>query len=614
MFRLLLLCLGTFLLAACNGSGSLKASSAQQNLLEGPFKMAFYNIRQPEKLLDNGEHERIAFGFIHSVRDNISGDELGVLWQGKIRQPETGTVTIQHSDADKLQIEINGKPIKLQHGGYTDVDLEKGSHDVQVRYEPKWLGGDMAVNFLNVRPRAPESVAKDIQAAASKNAAVAFAQVEAKMDGSALHPKDWQWRDAELFVPATDKPYVLVLSSRKLSNVALKLHEDAEIEAIVALNGIGLIGGSDAPVYRLAREIDTNWWPNNCRCTGGTHFHCSGSEQQGLPEIQALSQTLFGRTPHVYAVESEWYPADALAKRHLQGIEEYQKGKAQCGGSQALRFDNAVYPNNQTATADSGSLKDFGGEQSWLSKMGGTLPESGFDAYYFKHDGIGKPIAQENVPHIALNYPYKEFHNIDAEQFAALWAGYLDMKEDTAVDMQYDMNWAQLRVWLNGKKVFEHRHGQNGTSQEGSFDLIVPKGKNRLEVEYINHWHTVGFALHPQPKILNHLHEQARKLVENLAYETVHAKVYESANRDSSLPITLPESSKPIVLVLQSHNSVFWQIQPSSSRLQAVIMEDGKGTVSGSTAPVLRVKNLPKIQRGVQSFYEYDPVAVSGFK
>lgn len=605
MHKLLLVLLCSTLLAACNFLD--KNTSSTQNLVDGTFRVQYYNINQPEKLLDGGERERISFGYIHSVKD-IDGEKLGVLWQGKIRQPATGTVTIQHSNADKLQVEIDGKPIKLAHGGYTDVHLEKGSHSVQVRYEPKWSGGDMAVNFFSDRPRAPESVAQDVQAAA-KNADVAFAQVQAKMDNIAIHPKDWQWQDAQLFVPATTKPQILVLSAQNLSNVNLTLHDDAEIAAIVALNGVGHIAGSNAPVYRVARQIDDDWWPVNCRCSGGTNLHCSGDTEHGFPEIQALSQTLFGKEPSAYALQSTWHSATNMAHYHKQAIAKYEQDKAKCGGSQAIRFDNAMNPNQPTHTNDAGSLHNFGtDEQSWLSKMGGSLPERGFDAYYFTHDGIGKPIAQENVPHIALNYPYKEFHNIDAQQFAALWAGYLHANEDTAMAMQYDISWAQMRVWLNGKKVFEHRHGENGKPQEGSFDLIVPKGKNRLEVEYINHWHTVGFALHPQPKILVYPQpDEMQQLLNNPNYDVVYAKVYESGNRDSSLPITLPASSKPIVLILDSHNSVFWQIQPRAGSLHTIIIQDGKGVVSGSKARVWRAKQLPHTRKATWRFNQYDP-------
>ncbi|MDO4434311.1 MAG: hypothetical protein Q4B82_07015 [Alysiella sp.] len=595
------------LLAACHFSGSL--NHASQSLVDGVFRMQYYHTQQPEKRLDGGEHARISFGYVHSVQ-GIEGEKLGVLWQGKIKLPETGTITIQHSDANKLKIDIAGKPIKLQGSGYTDVHLEKGSHDVQVRYEPKWHADNMAVNFLDSRPRAPESVANDVQAAI-KNAEVAFAQVRGSMDTSSNNRKDWQWRDAQLFVSATDKPQILVLSARELVNVELKLHDKAEIEAIVALNGVGDISGSDAPVYRVARQIDDDWAPHNCDCSGGVHLHCSGEVGRGFPEIQALNQTLFGKQAAAYYTKAQWYTAEKMQNLYQKTIAEYEQAKAQCGGSQALRFDNAMgkRENQVNPVSGSGSQNGFEGEQSWLSQMGRTLPESGFDAYYFTHKTIGQPVAQENVPHIAINYVSNQFHSIEAEQFAALWAGYLNVNEDTAMSMQYDLSWAQMRVWLNGKKVFEYHYRDNSQPQEGSFDVIVPKGKNRLEVEYINHYHTVGFALHPQPKILVYPDDEAQQLLNNPDYDVVYAKVYESGNRDSSLPIRLPESRKPIVLVLNSHNSVFWQIQPHSGSLKAVIIQDGKGVVSGSHARVWRVKNLP-YRKPVWQFYEYSPGSI----
>lgn len=583
----------TVLLAGCPFSGSLKDAESGRSLADGVFRMQYYDIRQPERLLDGGEQQWISFGYAYSVQ-GIEGKDLGVLWQGKIRQPETGMLTIQHSDADKLQIEIDGQTVPLK-GDYTDVRLEKGSHDVLVRYEPKWHADEVVVNFWRNRPRAPESLANDLQAAA-EDAMVGFAQVrgQVEMDGE---PNNWQWRDAELFVPAADRPQILLLSAYELANVKLTVHEDADIEAIVALEGVGEISGSDAPVYRVAKRVDDDWWPKNCRCIGGTHVHCDGKATGSLPEIQALSRTLFGKQPAAYVFKSEWYMADKVDERYRQAMDEYQEKQAKCGGSQAIGFDNAMRAQpNPPADEVSGSLKNFDGQQSWLSAMGGTLPESGFDAYYFKQDQIGQPVAQENVPHIGLNYASNELHQIDAEQFAALWAGYLTVNDDTAMSMQYDLSWAKIRVWLNGQKVFESPRNPKDGSSKNHFDVIVPKGKNRLEVEYINHWHTVGFAFFPQLKLLLPPDEEVQALIRNPQYEVVIADVYESGNRDNSLPVTLPESQKPIVLVLKSHHAVFWQLQPGAARLKAVIIQEGKGVVSGRSGPLFRVQRLPAVQ------------------
>ena len=281
-----------------------------------------------------------------------------------------------------------------------------------------------------------------------------------------------------------------------------------------------------------------------------------------------------------------------MAAAHREGVDRYREAAEKCGGSKALNFDNAI----------SGSQK---GGAGWFEQMGGEVPEQGFAAYYFTHDSIGKPFARENVPHIAIHYAYDSFHHVDAENFAALWVGKIRVPEDVLMDMQYDLSWGHIRVRVDGKIVHEYQQKENG-QEGGRFDVLLTKGEHRLEVEYINHWHVVAFSMHPQIKQLTPPDEKVKHVLEDSDNLVVDVEVYGSSALNNTIKLNLPPSDRPIVLLLSSHNSVFWQIQPGGAPLKAVIIEDGKGTVTGSKAPVYRVPRISVSPRPSIRFYQYE--------
>lgn len=51
---------------------------------------------------------------------------------------------------------------------------------------------------------------------------------------------------------------------------------------------------------------------------------------------------------------------------------------------------------------------------------GNHIPDSGFDAYYFR---AARLVATENTRHIAINYSHDQFRDIPSPQFAAYWVG-----------------------------------------------------------------------------------------------------------------------------------------------------------------------------------------------
>ena len=596
--------------ASCGGKNRPPVKSRPPVIRTRPFQFSYADKRQPENVRSGGEVPQIAFNFVYGYEE-IQGENLQLHWQGKINLSREETVIIQTSALVRLKIDDVEFDFRKNRTDNTQYTLSKGEHSVSVDYEPSWHTVSAVVKFRPPveKARAPEALAADIKAKSRDIVRFATVYHTVASDERGVPIDSNLEYDAVLPVPADSKEQIIVLNSYDLVNVVMQPEKGARIKAIVATPTIGTISGSDAPVYRLdTAPPDTNYFTAGCHCIGGINLSCNTKTPSYEP-IQNLSQTLFGK-PVDYFYHSRYFKQEWFANERMQAIKqrtdsEHQKALAQCGGSEAVTFDR------NPLTSSQGSLKTDD-KPSWFAKMNDTVPAQGFKAYYFTQDSIGKPVASETVSHIAINYPYETFHNINAEKFAALWVGNITVPTDTLMDMQYDSSWADLRIRVDGKIVHERtvKDEQSNPNQAERFDLPLSKGTHRLEVEYINHWHTVGFALHPQPKQLNAPDSEAQALVDNPNYAVIRAEVYESSKLDSSLKTALPSSGKPVVLLLKSYNSVFWQIERGDTDIKAVIIEDGKGVVQGSRAPVLRVNRLPNATRTAYEFYQYDPAAI----
>ena len=585
----------SLLLAACSNR-----SGESDSLAVEPFRMTYYEAYAPEKRYDGGEVDEIVFSYANGYHD-IDPEDLRVNWTGKIRVPDDGRVLVQIRRGSSVKLKIDGveTPLSQRNGSpYYEIAPGKGEHSVSVDYQGESTTGNVVVNFFGSKEqvRTPESVREAVEMEGKD--ALLFAQLDKDivLNENEVPDSDRNVPVATLPVAAHDGGVVLVLNADDLTNVVLRPEKGARIKAVIANYSIGTIRGTDAPVYRIAVPFRKGYWyTRGCMCIGGVHLSCSDGE--GIYQaVQTLAGRLFGRQVdffyYSYEKEAGWRPNAEMAAAHREGVARYREAAEKCGGSKALNFDNAI----------SGGQK---GGAGWFEQMGGEVPEQGFAAYYFTHDSIGKPFARENVPHIAIHYAYDSFHHVDAQNFAALWVGKIRVPEDVLMDMQYDLSWGHIRVRVDGKIVHEYQQKENG-QEGGRFDVLLTKGEHRLEVEYINHWHVVAFSMHPQIKQLTPPDEKVKRVLEDSDNLVVDVEVYGSSALNNTIKLNLPPSDRPIVLLLSSHNSVFWQIQPGGAPLKAVIIEDGKGTVTGSKAPVYRVPRISVSTRPPIRFYQYE--------
>lgn len=97
-------------------------------------------------------------------------------------------------------------------------------------------------------------------------------------------------------------------------------------------------------------------------------------------------------------------------------------------------------------------------------------------------------IAREHTGAIKIHYSWSEFKNIPSQDFAAYWAGKIQIRQAGYYRFRMTQNWSQVRILLNRHRIYE---GGNDLTPR----VWLEPGSYTLEVEYLNNWHTTDFEL-----------------------------------------------------------------------------------------------------------------------
>lgn len=198
----------------------------------------------------------------------------------------------------------------------------------------------------------------------------------------------------------------------------------------------------------------------------------------------------------------------------------------------------------------------------------GKYPHSGFMAFYINTKDPKKVIYKELVNDISINYPYDEFNGIDSEDFGGYWVGELEFDTETTKQILINQGHSKARLIIDGYIIYE-----GGRNKELVYNFKT--GKHKVEVEYINNWHTTEFSLRITDQVkyysLKEISEKLQVLNKD-EIETNLVSVYESSEKDLSLVVNIKKSNKSQVLFLTSYSPVNWQISnPHNVKISAVV-------------------------------------------
>lgn len=198
------------------------------------------------------------------------------------------------------------------------------------------------------------------------------------------------------------------------------------------------------------------------------------------------------------------------------------------------------------------------------------IPETGYQTYYLNMDNPQQVLGTEVQKDIYVKYAWDEFLGIPSEKFGAYWVGYLLVDEPANYQFNISQSWSKSRIILNG-----HILNDENKKHNQDFQVFLPKGKYKLEVEFMNGWHTTEFGVQalslnktkPVQDPKEHL-MQLKAKYPNI--QGIFTSVYEPEQRE--VQIQLANNTKPTVLFLGSYEMVDWKlINAQNSNVVAVV-------------------------------------------
>lgn len=227
-------------------------------------------------------------------------------------------------------------------------------------------------------------------------------------------------------------------------------------------------------------------------------------------------------------------------------------------------------------------------------KQHGKVQKIGpFTARYYS-ESAKRLVASETVVRPAINYPYAQFHGIDARDFYAVWEGEINLGDsEQSFAANFDVSWSELAFYVDGELVLRWSNSNQ------KIPVSLSPGPHTVRIEYHNNWHTVGFnasfvsyPLIPASNAKNFLAEQI-----DGNSDIIYIGAYESADRYNKVLLKMPRPANKVFLFLSSYESINWVLDSSLAAMVsgiAVSSHGGSSTISniGDDTPVYDIKGV----------------------
>ena len=229
-----------------------------------------------------------------------------------------------------------------------------------------------------------------------------------------------------------------------------------------------------------------------------------------------------------------------------------------------------------------------------------TLPKKGFRAYYY-HTGSPNFIHHETVNSIDLKTNSgADIHGIEPHKLSVLWEGKLHRDKKGFIDVLTKKRNASVRLRIDGTTI---PLASNGTKTTIELD----QGEHLVEVDYKHGSRNIDFHL----SFRNHSIEYSKTGITNKLsklipedYRSLYVYQRQTPASARSTLVHLNNIAGPVVLVLDSHYAIDWQILNSFSvDLRAIVVGSYKGgsSVQGDQLPEIMTLRYDKNDNGLVS-------------
>lgn len=264
-------------------------------------------------------------------------------------------------------------------------------------------------------------------------------------------------------------------------------------------------------------------------------------------------------------------------------------------GAQTTQSTFAIPKADETITQKAPELSSFpSAKNSWSNRFTATsIPKNSYQAFYFNTKQPNTVVAKVVVPQVAISYARDDggAFKIKSDDFGGYWVGNIDISADGNYEVSTAESWSESRVIISGREV--------KTQRDESVLVYFKKGTYKVEVEFVNNWHTTDFAMNILPQNNQYsLADLKEKLSSYKNAKNWYVGVSETENSNRRLNINTSKMSEDSILFLNSYSQLNWVLTANKFIKAIVVSSYEPGTI---------VSGVPN---GVPVFYaKYDTIA-----
>lgn len=547
-------------------------------LPNGTFKVSYFDICEPDRVLGTEILNDMTFGESQGMKFGLSANRVGAVIVGNILVDKEQDQMIRFSHEDWLsgwgKVYVDGTLIvNTLEKDFGAVHLKKGRHRVVVELINNKCVTTLSVTFEKNIPVIEESgIAQYLQTILTPDTLIQYCDIP-----------DSFWTDGTpvIELAASKKPILLFLSGYTNSVCRISVPKGTELQGIV-MNELIKIEGIDRAKVKHVIFPQLEW------CYG---IYPTGEDRGGNYEMmdsgfRALDrqiQKITGKQLHSMCFPGAAEPNYILDSGEYQRIQsEYQRiDKLVADGPvklENLYGEQSVVAGKTMASALLGDLK---------------VPENAFRGIYIDTDHPKTIVETEVLDQINILYFDRDFWGIQAEKIGACWIGDWTFGKDETREIAVDGSWNNFKVFVDGVEVMQGDGGQ-------TILYKFTKGKHRIEVDFVSNYFATGFhvAIAPPIEIKTHgkMKREVQKMkVSNPQFFFLSGVEAQGTNRKTQ--VVLKKEKRPVVLILDSYNSIQWEIQnPESTKIVGILIRTYS---DASTVKVEGVEGVP--------MYRFDP-------
>lgn len=419
------------------------------------------------------DSERVAFpalSYAYSGPNGVAAQRFDAYWIGRFEFAADTAWRIDLSQSNSVaRILIDSREIYTGEGSLSLIHaFAKGTHTIEIEYKNDWHTISFSVLF------APAVVDKPAGAIDTAATGAEYWYAGAYESGKSDLGLD-------VVLGKSAKPVILFLSSYRVVRWNIIPADSAQVLAVFvdSYEPQSTVEGLRASVpveFRKGIPMTYQLMPDCYPQVG----YCNDN---GFLKLARYMGSEFKLSLTGYA--ADYNPASLSAPGMILDSARYRDIEARTKAlieSSKLRGLGDVFPSDTAATW-----------QAHYLAAGADVPTGRFQAFYFSDKSPGTVIHSEPATEPAMKYSWSEFHGLDANDFAGYWIGKFAFSAPTTLDIGILQSHAETAIFVDKRQVLAGPGETSGTCQ-------VAAGTHLIEIQHVNNWHTIDFAVTLVPR------------------------------------------------------------------------------------------------------------------